>query len=92
MKQEVSDIKKDMDDLKKDINIIHENDTLQRQGIQALLRDKLYYLYKYCSEKECVTVEEQENFLNLWEKYHNFGFNGVMDTIKDEFLSIPRKQ
>lgn len=33
VKQEVSDIKKDMDSIKNDLNIIHESDMLQRQGI-----------------------------------------------------------
>lgn len=58
-------------------------------GVQALLRDRLYQMYNYYSEKGCAPIYARENFQNLYEKYHNLGANGVMDDYYKKFMEIP---
>ena len=66
--------------------------TTNAAGVQALLRFELYELWGCCEEKGFACAVDRENFLNLYEKYHNMGVNGVMDHIKDSFLELPLKK
>lgn len=61
-------------------------------GLQALLRYELYEVWGSCQSKGFANVLDRENFLNLYEKYHSMGSNGVMDHIKDSFLDLPLKK
>ena len=58
-------------------------------GTQALLRFELYEMWSNCEEKGFADDMDRENFLNLYDKYHAIGVNGVMDHIKDNFLDLP---
>jgi len=74
------------------INELKETDKELKEGMQALLRDRLYELYGKCIRKRYATIEERNNFLNMYTRYHNLGQNGVMDNIKEKFLSLPTKE
>ena len=58
-------------------------------GIQALLRDRLYQLYNFCSAKKYADISERENFRNMRDQYHLLGANGVMDDICKKFFELP---
>lgn len=60
-----------------------------RKGVQALLRDRLYQCFHECSTKGGATIDERNNFLNMYEQYHSLGTNGVMDDIKNRFIALP---
>ena len=60
-----------------------------KEGSQALLRSKLYNIYDDCTEKGFATIDEKNNFENIYSNYHSLGKNGVMDSIRDEFLKLP---
>lgn len=60
-----------------------------RKGVQALLRDRLYQCFHQCSEKGEASIDERNNFLNMYEQYHSLGTNGVMDDIKVRFIALP---
>lgn len=60
-----------------------------KKGIQALLRDRLIDLYAACSRAGCASMDERENFSNMYDQYHSLGKNGVMDDIKKKFLELP---
>lgn len=62
-----------------------------RYALQALLRDRLYQLYSHCKDNEGATVNERENFENMYEWYHSLGENGVMDDTRKKFLMLPIK-
>ena len=72
-----------------EIKELHANDELQREGIQALLRDRLAQLSSECLQKGFTTHEERDNFENMYQKYHKLGVNGVMDKSRDKFFNIP---
>lgn len=58
-------------------------------GVQSLLRNKMRELNEVYQVVGWCTVEQKENFNNLYEQYHRLGSNGVMTHIKDEILSMP---
>lgn len=59
-------------------------------GLQALLRNELYELYdKWYTAVGYVPISVKENFANMYDQYHNLGANGVMDRIRDEFMTAP---
>ena len=58
-------------------------------GIQALLRDRLYWTYNHYSGKGHAPIYARENFQNMYDQYHKPGANGVMDDIKEKFESLP---
>lgn len=64
---------------------------LLKKGVQALLRDKLYYLNDKGIKEGSVTVAEKNNFENIWNSYHNLGANGVMDSIHKDYMELPIK-
>lgn len=68
---------------------VEKRDELVRKGVQALLRNDLYELYYRCIEKKYATINEKNNFENLYTQYHNLGKNGVMDSLKEEFMKLP---
>lgn len=69
---------------------VSKNEEIMRKGIQALLRNDLYELYDKCVHKNgFATIDEKNNFENLYKQYHSLGKNGVMDSLNDEFMRLP---
>lgn len=60
-----------------------------KRGIQALLRDRLLETYQQAFVQGYADITVRENFVNMYNQYHNLGKNGVMDDIKDKFLDLP---
>lgn len=54
-------------------------------GMQALLRHELYNMYDKACKTGAKSVDELEDFENMYGIYHNLGANGVMDTIANEY-------
>jgi len=69
-----------------------EESAAVRQGIQALLRSQLYAEYDKYMEKGYAPVQARENFENCYQQYHALGENGVMDDIRNRFLSLPTER
>lgn len=60
-------------------------------GVQALLRDRLYQLYRFCDDKGSASIPERENFENMYKQYHLLGGNGVITEIKNKFMNLPTR-
>lgn len=88
----VNSSKRRREDREKLISELRNDNKEMREGMQALLRDRLYGLYGKCLRKKYATIEESNNFINMYNRYHNLGQNGVMDNIKEKFLSLPTKE
>ena len=58
-------------------------------GIQAVLRDRLRYLYKEYEKRGWVDLDDREDWINMYNQYHTLGRNGVMDDIEVKFLALP---
>lgn len=75
--------------IKEEVSTISKDLTLLKDGNQALLRAKLYNLAEDCTKKGFATIDEKNNFENIYQKYHLLGVNGVMDGVRAEFLKLP---
>ena len=71
---------------------LQSTDRELKEGMQALLRDRLYELYGKCIRKKYATIEERTNFDNMYRRYHNLGQNGVMEDIYHKFMRLPTKE
>lgn len=58
-------------------------------GLQAMLRDRLYQLYRVCRNNGYATHFDRENFNSMYAQYHNLGANGVMEDVRAKFFDIP---
>lgn len=61
-------------------------------GVQALLRDRLYFTYTHYKEKGFAPIYARENFENMYNQYHVLGANGVMDDIYHKFMALPLEE
>lgn len=60
------------------------------KGLQALLRSQMITDYnQYYKDKGFAPIYAKDNFENVWKQYHNLGVNGVMDSIHEEFMTLP---
>ena len=66
-----------------------EADDIHKASLQAVLRDRLYQLNRYCTKKKFTTQDERDNFNNMYDKYHQLRENGVMDVTKEKFMNLP---
>lgn len=62
-----------------------------KMGMQASLRDAMIRDYYKWSEKGYAPIYVRDNFLNVYNNYHQLGANGVMDDLKDKFMQLPIK-
>ena len=75
------------------IEELHSGDPLKNEALQAILRDRLYQLNRYCTmQKGYTTQEDRDNFENMYDKYHRLGANGVMDKTKEKFFELPYEE
>lgn len=66
-----------------------DNDKLIQQSLQALLRDRLRYQYCKYVKRGWMDIDDKNNYVNMYERYHALGENGVMDRMYDEILQLP---
>lgn len=64
-----------------------ENEAI-KHGVQALLRDRLYAIYRECKKQGGASRFDRENFNNIYEQYHRLGANGVMDDIRKKLFDM----
>lgn len=76
----------------KKINDISVKDRAMELGMQAMLRDRIYQLYRYCNDKGFASLAERENFENMYQQYHNLGANGVMDDYRKKFFELDTEE
>ena len=60
-----------------------------KRGIQALLRDRLLQGYKFYRHQGWADEDDRTNLENVYQQYHALGANGVMDNLRERFLSLP---
>ena len=67
---------------------IEESEAI-KNGIRAVLRDRILQAYNHFSAKGKIHIEELENISNMYIAYHNLGGNGVVTSIYNKVLEIP---
>ena len=58
-------------------------------GLQAILRDRLTYLYSYYAHQGWADDDTKRNVQNLYDQYEILGRNGIIDRKHDQFLNLP---
>ena len=60
-----------------------------REGLRAVLRDRIVQAHNNFSRKGSIEMEELENISNMYIAYHNLGGNGVVTNVYNRILEIP---
>ena len=60
-----------------------------KNGMQAILRDRLLQCFQYCRRQGYATSDDRQNFENMYVQYHSLGGNGVMDDVRQKFFDLP---
>jgi hypothetical protein len=60
-----------------------------REGMQALLRDRIIQVYNSCEEKEGSTFFEVENMTHMYNAYSGLGGNGAITALFKKFQKLP---
>ena len=61
-------------------------------GVQAMLRDRLRYLYKCYEKQGYVDLDDREDWEHMYVQYHTLGKNGVMDDVRAKLLALPTQK
>jgi hypothetical protein len=60
-----------------------------RDGVQALLRDRLRQNYIAFKKKGHIDIADKENYHCLYLSYHELGGNGVVDEMHRKIMLLP---
>lgn len=63
-----------------------------KDGMQAILRDRLIYYHGHYIEKGCAPIYARENFLHMYQSYKELGGNGIIENIYSQFMSLPTEE
>lgn len=58
-------------------------------AMQSMLRRKLRELYLSSTKAKYASLEDRDDFENMYQIYHMLGANGVMDNVREQFLELP---
>ena len=66
-----------------------QSDKALRLGVQALLRDRLYWAHDHYNVRGELPIYARENVSNMYAQYHALGGNGAMTELVRELESLP---
>lgn len=61
-----------------------------REGMRAILRDRILHAYDKYSKKGFAPFAAVENVTNMYVAYHNLGGNGPVTKIYNKFMQLPQ--
>ena len=85
-------VREEIAPIKRELEQLSEANILEREALQASLRDRLYAIYHGCAMKTYTTKEERENFENIYKSYHKIFDNGVMTDTHDRFFALKSEE
>ena len=65
-----------------------ENDAL-KEGVQALLRDRIIQAYNHYSDKGWIPIYAMESIEACYKSYEELGDNGVIDKLMSQLRELP---
>lgn len=60
-----------------------------KNGVQALLRDRIIQSYNHYVEKGYCPIYAMENIQNMYNKYHDLGGNGTVTNLLNKLKELP---
>lgn len=85
-------VREEIASIKAELNKIQESNILEREALQASLRDRLYSIYRMCAMRGYTSKEERDNFENIYKSYHKIFENGVMEDTHKRFFAISSEE
>lgn len=61
-----------------------------REGVRAILRDRILHAYNKWSKKGFAPFSAVENVTNMYNAYHGLGGNGPVTKIYNKFMLLPQ--
>ena len=80
---------KDHTELVKLIVKIQSNSKAQSAGLQAVLKDLLKIRYLEWINRGYAPMDSRDDLEKMYQSYHNLGANGVLTSLRDQFLALP---
>ena len=71
---------------------LEESNRVQAHGIQLLLRSKIKEIYNTALEQGYAPLEIKDDVEEMYQIYHRLGSNGVLDSLRAQFLSLPNSK
>ena len=68
---------------------IQSTNKAQNIGLQAVLKDLLKIRYLEWIGKGYAPMDARDDLERMYQAYHVLGANGVMDSLREQFLSLP---
>ncbi len=60
-----------------------------RDGLQAILRDRLLQSFRRYEDQGWADSDDRQNWENMYLQYHALGGNGVIDDIRHKLFALP---
>ena len=70
-------------------SILHKDVGLLKIGTQIMLKNDLKLRYEHWLSKGYAPIDSKEDLEKMYQAYHSLGANGVMDSMRAEFLALP---
>lgn len=83
---------KDHLSLVKLVTDIQTSNTAQNIGLQAVLKDLLKIRYLEWIRKGYAPMDARDDLERMYQAYHGLGANGVMDSLREQFLALPESK
>ena len=83
---------KDHLSLVKLVTDIQTSNVAQNIGLQAVLKDLLKIRYLEWIRKGYAPMDARDDLERMYQAYHGLGANGVMDSLRRQFLSLPESK
>lgn len=91
--QELADFRKENLEqfgiLSRDIGQLKDENRVQMEGIQAVLKNDLKVRYLKWIKLKYAPMDAKDDLERMYNVYHKLGANGVMDSLREEFLALP---
>lgn len=80
---------KDHVGLVKLVTDIQQSNKATNVGLQAVLKDLLKIRYLEWIDKGYAPMDARDDLERMYQAYHGLGANGVMDSLREQFLDLP---
>ena len=91
--KELEKLRKEFGEQLENINIsiigISEENKIQMEGIQAVIKNDLKVRYLECIRLKYAPMDAKDDLEWMYKVYHKLRANGVMDGLRSEFLALP---
>ena len=68
---------------------IQDSDKLQMEGLQAVIKNDLKIRYLKWIKLKHAPIDAKDDLEKMYQVYHKLGANGVMDSLREQFLELP---